>query len=152
MGEVILSWFWTTMKKRIPLTFVLIALLVGVGILVDYLRGVPRDAQATYVGSGKCAECHQSEFDRWHASPHDRAMDLANSETVLGDFDSARLTYQGVTSRMFREGDRYMIHTEGPDGEMDDLMDGWTYGCMDEDGFDKHARKITSSLNTLAIK
>ena len=116
------------MKKPIPLSFLLIAILVGIAILVDYLRGVPPDVQATYVGSGKCAECHQSEFDRWHASPHDRAMDLANSETVLGDFDSARLTYQGVTSRMFREGDRYMIHTEGPDGEMDDFEVKYVFG------------------------
>jgi len=34
------------MKKRIPLTFLLIALVVGAGILGDYLRGVPRDVPA----------------------------------------------------------------------------------------------------------
>ena len=46
MGAVTSLCFWTTMKKRILLTFLPIAILVGDGILEDYLRGVPRDVPA----------------------------------------------------------------------------------------------------------
>jgi len=116
------------MKKTGLLILLAIVVLGVVGAAVDYLLALPHDLKTTYIGSGKCAECHKSQFDRWHSSPHDRAMDLATSETVLGDFEGASLTYQGVSSRMFRDGDRYMIQTEGPDGEMADFEVKYVFG------------------------
>ena len=116
------------MKKVLLLILLAVVLFSTVGVLIDYLIAVPLDATATYIGSATCAECHQQSFDRWHASPHDRAMDLATSETVLGDFNNAHLTYQGINSRMFRDGDRYMIHTEGPDGKLADFEVKYVFG------------------------
>src|SRR5690606_24502038 len=34
----------------------------------------------------------------------------------------------GVVSRLFRDGERYMIHTEGPDGEMADFEIKYVFG------------------------
>jgi len=116
------------MKKVLLLIIAAVVLLSVGGILLDYWIVLPSHATATYVGSGKCAQCHQGSFDRWHGSPHDQAMDLATSETVLGDFENASLTYQGVTSQMFREGDRFMINTEGPDGDLEDFEVKYVFG------------------------
>ena len=69
-----------------------------------------------YVADAECAGCHRSQFDTWTGSHHDLAMQEATPETVLGDFDDASFTRDGVTSRFFRRGDRFFVDTEGPDG------------------------------------
>ncbi len=61
-------------------------------------------------------------------SHHDRAMDLATDETVLGDFNDATLEHDGLTNRMFRDGKRFMVHTEGEDGEMHDFEVKYVFG------------------------
>src|SRR5687768_15135072 len=94
------------------------ALLLAIGgyLLADYWIGVPADVQATYVGRGSCVDCHQQQAQRFTGSFHDRAMDLATEETVLGDFSNVELEHHGITSRMFRRDGKFMINTEGPDG------------------------------------
>ena len=51
------------------------------------------------------------------------AMDLADSETVLGNFDNVTLTHFGITSRFYRSEGKYMVNTEGPGREDDRLRD-----------------------------
>ncbi len=111
-------------------------MLVLAGLLVagalwcvaDWLTGLPIDAKASYVGRQTCAACHQRELDHWTGSHHDRAMELATDETVLGDFHDVEITRYGVTSRFFtRDGD-YYVHTEGPDGELRDYQITYTFG------------------------
>ena len=43
-------------------------------------------------------DCHKSEYDKWRKSHHDHAMDVANDDTVLGDFNDAVLKFNGVTA------------------------------------------------------
>ncbi|MEX2026611.1 MAG: multiheme c-type cytochrome, partial [Pirellulaceae bacterium] len=93
-------------------------LLSGSWLIADWWIGIPADAQATYVGRRTCIECHQQQGLLHAGSHHDLAMDLATPETVLGNFDDQTLEHHGVTSRMFRRGDKYFIETEGPDGNM----------------------------------
>ncbi len=90
----------------------------------------PIDAQATFVGRGACIECHQNESDAFVGSHHDLAMDVATDETVLGDFNDATLEHDGITSRMFRDGDRFMVHTEGPTGKMEDFQVKYVFGSV----------------------
>jgi len=111
------------------LAVTLLFVLFGGGlVLADYWLCLPESTRATYVGSKSCAECHQEEYDQWIGSHHERAMDVATEKTVLGDFHDAELTHFGVTSRMFRDGDKFMIHTEGPDGEMADFEVKYVFG------------------------
>ncbi|WP_315852501.1 tetratricopeptide repeat protein [Roseimaritima ulvae] len=103
--------------------------VLAVGVLADYLRpGLPPDATASYVGRQTCVECHREESEKFAGSHHDHAMDLATPETVLGDFDDATLEHDGIVSRMFRRGDQFMIHTEGPDGQMQDFQVKYVFG------------------------
>lgn len=94
----------------------------------DWANGLPVNARATYVGRNSCVECHQPQDKLFSGSHHDKAMALATEETVLGDFNNAELEHHGITSRMFRRGDKFMIHTEGPDGELADFEIKYVFG------------------------
>jgi tetratricopeptide (TPR) repeat protein len=85
-------------------------------------------SQASYVGSERCAECHQEQMAQHSGSHHDLAMQLATEGSVLGDFTDASLEHYGITSRFYREGDRYMVQTEGPDGQMHDYLVKYVFG------------------------
>jgi Flp pilus assembly protein TadD len=103
-------------------------LAAGGGIWADWWFCLPDHVQATYVGRASCVECHRKEVEEWLGSDHERAMDLATEETVLGDFNNVEFTRHGITSRLFRDGEKFMIHTEGPDGEMADFEVRYVFG------------------------
>jgi tetratricopeptide (TPR) repeat protein len=108
-----------------------VGLLVAAGaayVAADWWIGVPADVQAMYVGRQSCVQCHQREAERYIGSYHDKAMDLATEETVLGDFNDAELEHHGVTSRMFRRDGKFWINTEGPDGENTDFEIKYVFG------------------------
>jgi hypothetical protein len=86
------------------------------------------EAQATHVGTRSCAACHAEQHEAWLGSHHDLAMQPADETTVLGDFDEATFNYQGVTSTFFRRDGRYLVRTDGPDGELQDYEIAYTFG------------------------
>lgn len=64
-----------------------------------------RIAAAGFVGRKVCAVCHRKKVELWDGSHHDLAMQVASGETVLGNFEGATFTYNGITSTFFkREG------------------------------------------------
>jgi len=83
---------------------------------------------AEYRGRESCKECHEKEFNLFQGSDHDMAMDTAIAETVLGDFSDVTYTHFGVTTRFFMSGDKYMVHTEGPEGKMVDYQVSYVFG------------------------
>ncbi len=83
---------------------------------------------AAFAGSQKCLDCHKAEYDRWQNSHHDRAMEVANDETVLGDFNNAAVEFHGVTSRFYRKDKKFFVHTQGPEGEMGEFEITHTFG------------------------
>ena len=111
----------------------MIGLTLGLLLLwmaADWYVAKPHEAigSATYVGRQACAQCHSSEEALWTGSHHDRAMEIATEESVLGNFGDSRFTRQGITTRFFRDGDRFMVNTEGPDGEHHDYEVKYTFG------------------------
>ncbi len=85
-------------------------------------------SKATYVGQSSCIKCHAKESDKWNGSHHDLAMQLATDETVLANFSNAQLEHHGITSRMFRDGKKFIVNTEGPDGSMQDFEVKYVFG------------------------
>jgi len=81
-----------------------------------------------FTGSDACKTCHEQEYANWRGSHHDLAMQLPTAETVLGDFDDATFTYNGVTTRFFREGEKFMVRTDGEDGELRDFEVAYVFG------------------------
>ena len=83
---------------------------------------------ATFVGSSQCESCHQGEFADWMGSHHQLAMQVADSDTVLGDFDDAGIEYYGETVRFFtRDGERY-VRTRNEQGEEQDFRIAYVFG------------------------
>ena len=72
---------------------------------------------AGFVGSDACAGCHQGEAKAWRGSHHARAMQHAAADTVLGDFNGARLAYSGREAVFRQQDGRYFVQAEGADGK-----------------------------------
>ncbi len=82
----------------------------------------------TFIGSPACAECHRAETAAWKTSQHARAMQHANEKTVLGNFNDATFTYNGITSTFFRRDGKYFVRTDGADGTLAEFELRYTFG------------------------
>ena len=85
-------------------------------------------AEPVYVGRAACAPCHKAEAEKFAGSHHDRAMQVANATTVLGDFNNATFTYNGVTSTFFKKDGAFFVRTDGPDGALHEYRIAYTFG------------------------
>jgi tetratricopeptide (TPR) repeat protein len=116
---------------------------ITVGIVVVGLCGVgiwrwsaaahtqalkPSVAAATYVGEARCAECHAEEVQAWQTSHHAQAMQVASDSTVLGDFNHAQFSKDGVVSSFIKKESKFYVQTEGPDGKRLDYVLPYTFG------------------------
>ena len=81
-----------------------------------------------YVGRTVCANCHQEENKAWLGSHHDLAMEEADENSVLGNFENSEFKNYGITSRFYRDNGKFMINTDGPDGKMHDYVVRYTFG------------------------
>jgi len=86
-------------------------------------------ASSAFVGRSQCIDCHQDAYEAWRGSHHDLAMAEASDSTVLGDFNDTVFETDGVITRFFRRDEKYLVHTEGPDGEMGDFEVAYTFGA-----------------------
>ena len=62
--------------------------------------------EASFVGSASCIECHQQEYELWENSHHDQAMKIADSTTILANFDNTTFTHKGVKKLLFQKSRR----------------------------------------------
>ena len=110
----------------------LVVILMGIGFYL--LKGIGSDwtareaPVATFVGSETCAGCHQAEAQLWQGSHHQQAMDHATEKSVLGDFEDASFDNYGVHSRFFRNDGKFLVETDGPDGQLATFEVKYTFG------------------------
>jgi Flp pilus assembly protein TadD len=88
----------------------------------------PPPAAPAYVGAKACAPCHQAAYAGWSGSHHQRAMQPPTAQTVLGDFGGTTFRDAGISVRFFKKGDRFVVHTAGPDGTPADFPVAYTFG------------------------
>ncbi len=81
-----------------------------------------------FVGDQSCKSCHTTEYNSWKQSHHFMAMQPANDSTVSGNFNNAIYTADGVTSRFFKEAGKFMINTQGDDGQNHDYEVKYIFG------------------------
>ena len=110
----------------VPLPASLSCALIAALFLATGSRG--EAASAAYVGGRACAACHAAETERWTGSHHDVAMQSADAKTVLGNFDNATFSKDGITSTFFQRNGAYYVRTDGPDGMMRDYRIAYTFG------------------------
>jgi len=119
--------------ERIALVAAFVILLSPVLYLLNARTIAPAfqvDMLAEFAGSEKCKKCHETAYNKWRGSHHDLAMNMANDTTVLGDFNDVRYTdlNNNVTSRFYREDAKFMVETEGPDGQLGVFEISHTFG------------------------
>src|SRR4051794_1231373 len=117
--------------RSTPLILLGVAALAAISTLAwGWFETVPQQVAAnpTYVGRETCAQCHQPEFQRWQGSDHDLAMTVATDKTVVADFNNTSFEYHGVLTRFFRRDGKFMVNTEGPDGQLHDYEVKYTFG------------------------
>lgn len=114
-----------------------LGLVVIGGLVWSWTREMPRQtvatvaqppSAATFVSEESCGGCHATEARDWHGSHHDLAMQEATDATVLGDFNDAAFTKDGVRTRFFMRDGRHWINTDGPDGTPTDYEVKYTFG------------------------
>lgn len=85
-------------------------------------------SKPAYVGNQACAACHATEHDAWTGSQHARAMQVADSSSVRGDFSDTHFSKDGVESTFFRRDGTYYVRTDGPDGKLTEYPVRYTFG------------------------
>ena len=85
-------------------------------------------AAAAYVGAARCAPCHAAQQQAWLGSNHQRAMQPATPQTVLGNFDAATFNDANISARFQRKGAQFVVRTAGPDGKPADFPVAYTFG------------------------
>lgn len=89
---------------------------------------------ATMVDEATCQGCHVAQARDWQGSHHQMAMQTANSETVLADFND--VVFQGDAGKpgeperthFFRNAGAFWVNTPGADGKPADFKVAYTFG------------------------
>jgi len=55
-------------------------------------------------------------------------MQAATADTVLGDFNNASFSYNGTTTRFFQRDDKFIVNTDGEEGELQDFEVAYVFG------------------------
>jgi tetratricopeptide (TPR) repeat protein len=121
--------------KRWKVTGIVATIVIILSIPLYLLKHITSDSEgiqskvaATFVGTRKCMDCHKREYDKWQNSHHDHAMEVADNNTVLGNFDNVVFESHGVTSRFYKKEGRFFVYTQGPNGKMGDFEVTHTFG------------------------
>ncbi|RKD90314.1 multiheme c-type cytochrome [Mangrovibacterium diazotrophicum] len=119
-------------KKLIRILALVLVLLFPALMVLRFVLLKPDvelvDTTPRFVGAQNCKECHLNEYNDWKGSHHERAMDVANDSTVLGDFSDKTLEAQGHTYRMFRKEGKFFVLSDGEDGQMHDYEVKYVFG------------------------
>jgi len=83
---------------------------------------------ATMVDEQQCQGCHSEQVKDWQDSHHQLAMQVANGETVLGDFNNVTFKAEKETTRFSRNDSGFWVNTPGIDGKNADFKVAYTFG------------------------
>jgi Flp pilus assembly protein TadD len=57
-------------------------------------------------------------------------MEPVSETSVLGDFNNASFTYAGITSTFSKRDGKFIVRTDGPDGQLHDYEIAYTFGFV----------------------
>ena len=114
-------------KNVRPIALIIIFLAAGCG--ESEQAPVPqKNGPATFVGSTSCQDCHEAEYRDWMGSHHELAMQIADADTVLGDFDDASFDYFGTSTQFFTRDDGFFVRTADASGEDREFRIAYAFG------------------------
>ncbi len=124
----------STLKPLLLLIIVGAVLGMGIAYAYQFVNGRQEEpvaaatTSATFVDNQTCANCHANQFEQWMGSHHEQAMQPANANTVLANFDDVSFSDAGVTSRFFEQDGSYFVNTLNENGEYADYRVAYTFG------------------------
>jgi predicted CXXCH cytochrome family protein len=105
---------------------ILFAVVLLFSLVFDLAQAA--DDGTEYVGSLSCGSCHQQQVKDWQVSDHYHAMQLVSAESVLGDFSGSALTFNNLTTRFYRDADKYRVNIEQSAGQIESFEIKYTFG------------------------
>lgn len=118
---------WKNIGLIAAITIVLLIPLAGIKYQMGKMK-VPESTEPQFVGGNNCKECHEGEFTLWQDSHHAHAMAHANDSTVLGDFNNATFTENGITHKFYKRDQKFFVFTQDENGEMKEYEVTHTFG------------------------
>ena len=118
-------------KKLCLLVSFLLAALFSVqstAVTVANDSTAPKNVAPAYAGAQTCQSCHQSEYDQWQQSDHFKAMQTANKDTVLGDFNDIEVNFHDIATRFFIEDGQYKLTTTNKQNKVQTFAVPYTFG------------------------
>ena len=109
------------------LKFIGVIALAGAAFLIwrNFHRPLPAPS---YIGSAACAACHTDSYQQWQQSDHQHAMNVADAQSVLGDFRNTTFDYSGIQSRFFMRDSKYYVDTDNAKGSIETFQISYTFG------------------------
>jgi predicted CXXCH cytochrome family protein len=107
---------------------VVIVLTIPLSLLLNRNSGQTQETKATFTGGKACISCHQKEYRLWKGSDHDSAMAVASDTSVVGDFNNAEFTYNGITTKFYKKAGKFYVFTQSTDGKMKEHEVAYTFG------------------------
>ncbi|KAF1054866.1 MAG: Lipopolysaccharide assembly protein B [Stenotrophomonas maltophilia] len=83
---------------------------------------------ARFVDEQRCQACHASQVKDWQGSHHQRALQPADSASILGDFADASFKDAGGSRRFFRRDQQFWVNVPLPDGHSTDYQVAYSIG------------------------
>jgi len=83
---------------------------------------------ASFIGAEACAGCHQQQHQQWQQSDHHKAMAIATSDSVLGDFADTKVQFHNIESRFYQQGKAYFVDTLDAAGKKNTFQIKYTFG------------------------
>jgi tetratricopeptide (TPR) repeat protein len=120
-------------KKFTTAVFIVVFIFTCI-TAIEYCKPKDREADLpvqkanAIVGDQQCKSCHNNEFKDWQLSDHFKAMQKPDDSTVLGNFNNATLTADGISSKFFKKDGKFYINTQGDDGSNHDYEVKYTFG------------------------
>ena len=66
-----------------------------------------------------CKSCHIDQWQDWENSHHQKSMQVASKETVLGNFNDEEVTFNGHNNRFYKKEDEFWVTIESKDYKID---------------------------------
>jgi tetratricopeptide (TPR) repeat protein len=82
-----------------------------------------------FVGKDVCIDCHQTAYNNWKNSHHDQAMKIADSSTILADFNNTTFNHKGVKSTFYKKDGDFYVNTTDKNGKYQDYKIIYTFGA-----------------------
>ncbi|WP_223462899.1 MULTISPECIES: tetratricopeptide repeat protein [unclassified Pseudomonas] len=85
-------------------------------------------APAKMVDEQQCQGCHSKQVKDWQGSHHQLAMQQANADTLLGDFNNVTFKTEKEITVFSHKGDEFWVNTPGVDGKNADFKVAYAFG------------------------